>query len=162
MWFIYGANEIISDASEFWNSWRSDRAKTDSGTRTTEITTPILGSWWFDIGSLRSAEDYCETPALCILVWLATIRESFVLRCDTFCRYSKGPTNPQGACGVNHGFGLAPLQKFHIDLTRPHRRSSSGQVHLVTGICCFTEYPVVVPLRYKRALTVANALLKHV
>ena len=63
---------------------------------------------------------------------------------------------------MRNGVGLAPFQKFHIDLTGPHRRSAGGHVYLLTGICCFTKYLVVVPLRDKSALTVANALLKHV
>ena len=63
---------------------------------------------------------------------------------------------------MKNGVGLAPFQKFHIDLTGPHRRSAGGHVYLLTGICCFTKYLVVVPLRDKSALTVANALLKHV
>ena len=63
---------------------------------------------------------------------------------------------------MKNGVGLAPFQKFHIDLTGPHRRSSGGHVYLLTGICCFTKYSIVVPLRDKSALTVLNALLKHV
>ena len=86
--------------------------------------------------------------------------ELFVRRCDKCCRYRKGPTRPQGL--MKNGVGLAPFQKFHIDLTGPHRRSSGGHVYLLTGICCFTKYLVVVPLKDKSALTVANALLKHV
>ena len=86
--------------------------------------------------------------------------ELFVRRCDTCCRYRKGPTKPQGA--MKNGVGLAPFQKFHIDLTGPHRRSSGGHVYLLTGICCFTKYLIVVPLRDKSALTVVNALLEHV
>ena len=63
---------------------------------------------------------------------------------------------------MKNGVGLAPFQKFHIDLTGPHRRSSGGHVYLLTGIRCFTKYLVVVPLKDKSALTVANALLKNV
>ena len=63
---------------------------------------------------------------------------------------------------MRNGVGLSPFQKFHIDLTGPHRRSAGGHVYLLTGICCFTKYLIAVPLRDKSALTVANALLKHV
>ena len=63
---------------------------------------------------------------------------------------------------MKNGVGHAPFQKFHIDLTGPHRRSAGGHVYLLTGICCFTKYLIVVPLRDKRALTVTNALLRHV
>ena len=86
--------------------------------------------------------------------------ELFVRRCDLCCRYRKGPTRPQGP--MKNGVGLSPFQKFHIDLTGPHRRSAGGHVYLLTGICCFTKYLIAVPLRDKSALTVANALLKHV
>ena len=84
--------------------------------------------------------------------------ELFVRRCDMCCRYRKGPTRPQGP--MKNGVGLAPFQKFHIDLTGPHRRSAGGHVYLLTSICCFTKYLIAVPLRDKSALTVANALLK--
>ena len=47
-------------------------------------------------------------------------------------------------------------------LTEPHRRSAKGNQYLLTGICCFTKYLITVPIRDKSALTVANALLKHV
>ena len=73
--------------------------------------------------------------------------ELFVRRCDVCCRYRKGPTRPQGA--MKNGVGLAPFQKFHIDLTGPHRRSSGGHVYLLTGICCFTKYLIAVPLKDK-------------
>ena len=86
--------------------------------------------------------------------------ELFVRRCDVCCRYRKGPVRPQGA--MKNGVGLAPFQKFHIDLTGPHRRSSGGHVYLLTGICCFTKYLIAVPLKDKSALAVANALLKNV
>ena len=81
-------------------------------------------------------------------------------RCDTCCRYRKGPVRPQGT--MKNGVGLAPFQKFHIDLTGPHRKSSGGHVYFLTGICCFTKYLIAVPLKDKTALTVANALLKNV
>ena len=86
--------------------------------------------------------------------------ELFVRRCDQCCRYRKGPTKAQGT--MKNGVGLAPFQKFHIDLTGPHRKSSGGHVYLLTGICCFTKYLIVVPIKDKTALTVANALLKNV
>jgi hypothetical protein len=47
---------------------------------------------------------------------------AYVRRCDACCRVKKGPSKPQGV--MRNGVGLAPFQKFHIDLTGPHRRSS--------------------------------------
>ena len=86
--------------------------------------------------------------------------ELFVRRCDTCCRYRKGPRFPQGE--MQNGVGLAPFQKFHVDLTGSHRKSAKGNKYLLTGICCFTKYLITVPIRDKSALTVANALLKNV
>ena len=84
----------------------------------------------------------------------------FVRRCDLCCRYKKGPVKPQGL--MQNGVGLAPFQKFHVDLTGPHRKSAKGNNYLLTGICCFTKYLIIVPLRDKTAISVARALVKHV
>ena len=54
------------------------------------------------------------------------------------------------------------FQKFHIDLTGPHRKSSGGHVYLLTSISCFTKYLIAVPLKDKTALTVTNALRTNV
>ena len=85
---------------------------------------------------------------------------NFVRRCDTCCRVRKGPQKPQGY--LKTGVGLSPFQKFHVDLTGPHKTSAGGHNYLLTGICCFTKYLIVVPIRDKTAVTVANALLEHV
>ena len=53
-------------------------------------------------------------------------------------------------------------KKRHIDLTGPHPRSSKGNVFMLTGICCFTKYLILVPIRDKSALSVARALMKNV
>ena len=48
--------------------------------------------------------------------------------------------------------GLAPFQKFHIDLTGPHRRSAGGHTYLLTWICCFTKCLIVVPITRQNRL----------
>ena len=84
----------------------------------------------------------------------------FVHRCDLCCRYKKGPVKPQGL--MQNSVGLSPFQKFHVDLTGPHRKSAKGNNYLLTGICCFTKYLIIVPLRDKTAISVARASVKHV
>src|SRR5271169_1235299 len=56
----------------------------------------------------------------------------------------------------------APLRKLHIDLTGPHVKSGGGFVYLLTCIDYFTKYLITVPIRDKTALSVAQALVKHV
>jgi hypothetical protein len=54
------------------------------------------------------------------------------------------------------------MQKVHIDLTGPHTRSSQQKVYLLTAVCSFTKYLIIVPLRDKTALAVAKALVERV
>ena len=84
----------------------------------------------------------------------------FVRRCMVCCSYRKGPRFKQGPLQPQPSSG--PMEKFHIDLTGPHVRSKHGNVYLLTGICSFTKFLVAVPLRDKTALSVADALVKHV
>ena len=119
-----------------------------------------IGPWRSNFGTLRSTEDCRQTTTICLLVRVekghGTVRPTLRPMLPVSQRaYTSSRT-------YENGVGLAPFQKFHIDLTGSHRRSSGGHVYLLTGICCFTKYLVVVPLKDKSALTVANALLKHV
>ena len=84
----------------------------------------------------------------------------YVRRCDTCCRYRKGPRFHQGP--MQNSEGLGPMQKFHVDLTGPHPRSRKGNVYLLTGICSFTKFLITVPLKDKSAISVARALVQHV
>ena len=86
--------------------------------------------------------------------------EDYVNRCDTCCRYKRGPKFKQGR--LQSAPSLAPMQKFHIDLTGPHPRSRKGNVYLLTGICSFTKYLITVPIRYKTAMSVARSLVERV
>jgi transposase InsO family protein len=54
------------------------------------------------------------------------------------------------------------MHKLHVDLTGPHNRSKNGFTYLLTAICSFTKYLILVPLRDKTALAVARALVKNV
>ena len=91
--------------------------------------------------------------------WRKDVKE-YVGRCDTCCRYRKGPRFHQGE--MQNGTGLGPMQKFHVDLTGPHPRSRKGNVYLLTGICCFTKFLITCPLRDKSAISVARALVNNV
>ena len=84
----------------------------------------------------------------------------YVKRCDTCCRYRRGPKFKQGL--LQSAPSLGPMQKFHVDLTGPHPWSKKGNVYLLTGICNFTKYLITVPLRDKTAMSVARALVDKV
>ena len=86
--------------------------------------------------------------------------ELFVRRCETCCRYRKGPVKHQGT--MKDTASSYPFQKLHVDLTGLHRKSSGGHVYLLTGICSFTKYLVAVPIKDKSAISVAKALLNNV
>ena len=86
--------------------------------------------------------------------------EKYVGRCDTCCRYRKGPRFHQGM--MQNGTGLGPMQKFHVDLTGLHPRSRKGNAYLLTGICCFTKFLITCPLKDKSAISMAQALVNNV
>ncbi len=84
----------------------------------------------------------------------------YVRLCQKCCQYRRGPSFRQGH--LQMALGCAPMQKVHIDLTGPHTRSSQQKVYLLTAVCSFTKYLIIVPLRDKSALAVAKALVERV
>jgi transposase InsO family protein len=52
--------------------------------------------------------------------------------------------------------------RLHVDLTGPHIPSRQGATYILTAIDAFTRFLVAVPLRDKRAITVAEALVDRV
>ncbi|HSN23382.1 MAG TPA: RNase H-like domain-containing protein, partial [Methylomicrobium sp.] len=84
----------------------------------------------------------------------------FVRRCEKCNRYKKGPTNPQGQ--LQYSSVNTAWQKVHVDLMGPFVRLYDGFEYILTAICSFTKYLIAVPLRNKKATTVAQALVKNV
>jgi len=52
----------------------------------------------------------------------------------------------------------APVERWACDLARPFPRLSKGHVYILTCVCVFTKYIVLVPLRDKTAVSVAKAI----
>jgi len=56
----------------------------------------------------------------------------------------------------------APVERWSIDLARKFPQSSTGYLYIMTAICAFSKFIVLVPLRDKTAMTVATAIYDHV
>jgi hypothetical protein len=66
------------------------------------------------------------------------------------------------------GFGLFnsmiseyPWQRACIDLVGPLPESDDGNVYLLTCVDTFSRWPIAIPLPNKKAITIAEALYKH-
>ena len=55
----------------------------------------------------------------------------------------------------------APAERWAVDLTVLHF-PAHGFKYMMTAICCFSKFGVCVPIRNKKAATVARALMEHV
>ena len=85
--------------------------------------------------------------------------ELFVRCCEKCNRYRKGPRSGQGK--LQYSSVNSAWQKVHVDLMGPFVRSYDGYEYILTAICSFTKYLIAVPLRNKKATTVAQALVKN-
>src|SRR5882757_8261097 len=56
----------------------------------------------------------------------------------------------------------APVERWACDLAEPFPRSSKGHVYILTCVCVFMKYIVLVPLRDKTAVSVAKVIVEHV
>src|SRR6266516_4120610 len=55
-----------------------------------------------------------------------------------------------------------PLELWGVDLAGQFRKTTTGYEYILTAIDSFSKFIVLVPIRVKTALTVANALWNHV
>jgi hypothetical protein len=86
--------------------------------------------------------------------------EKFCRRCIVCQSVQQGPAPRQGTLQCYEATG--PWDRIHVDLTGPHSPSRQGAVYILTVLDAFTRYLIVVPLKYKSALTVAEALVQNV
>jgi hypothetical protein len=56
-----------------------------------------------------------------------------------------------------NGFG----DRLYVDLTGPHPASRQGSLYMMTALDAYTRYLVIVPLKNKMDVTVADALVQH-
>jgi hypothetical protein len=83
----------------------------------------------------------------------------FIRRCDLCNTYkrNKGRQGPLQYASVSSAW-----QKVHVDLMGSFVRSYDGFEYILTVVHRFTKYLIAVPLRNKKAQTVARALVKNV
>ena len=56
----------------------------------------------------------------------------------------------------------APLERWACDLAGPFPKSASGHTYILTAICVFSKYMILVPLRDKTAISVTKAIMENV
>ena len=56
----------------------------------------------------------------------------------------------------------APVERWACDLAGPFLTSSKRHTYILTAVCVFTKYIVLVPLQDKLATSVARAIMHHV
>jgi len=85
----------------------------------------------------------------------------YVRRCPKCSTYHKGRTPPRQGALVPLLTG-APVERWACDLAGPFPKSTKGHVYILTAICVFSKYIILVPLRDKKAITVATAIYERV
>jgi len=85
----------------------------------------------------------------------------YVRRCPKCSTYHRGRVPPRQANLVPLLTG-APVERWAIDLAGPFPKSSKGHVYIMTAIDVFSKYIILVPLRDKKAITVAHAIYERV
>ena len=56
----------------------------------------------------------------------------------------------------------APVERWACDLAGPFPTSTKGHIYILTAVCVFSKYIVLIPLRDKFATTVARAIFHNV
>ena len=93
--------------------------------------------------------------------WLNWRRDlKLFIRCCVKCEgFHRGPP-PKQAKLQTLAVG-SPGERWSIDLTGPHCMSN-GYKYMLTAVCMFSKFGVVVPLRSKEAHVVARAIVEHI
>ena len=85
----------------------------------------------------------------------------FCGRCDSCNEFHRGRTPPKQGKLIPLTLG-APVERWACDLAGRFPKFSSGNVYILTAVCVFTKFIVLVSLRDKMAISVARALMKQV
>jgi len=56
----------------------------------------------------------------------------------------------------------SPVERWACDLAGPFPKSTKGHTYILTAICAFTKFIILVPLRDKTAISVAKAIFEKV
>jgi len=74
---------------------------------------------------------------------------NFCLHCTTCARYHRGKPPRQGL--LRPVLAGAPCERWYIDLTGPHPKSSLGNIYILTRFDSFTKWAEAFPLKTKEA-----------
>jgi len=85
----------------------------------------------------------------------------YVRRCPKCSMYHRGCIPPRQGNLVPLLTG-APVERWAVDLAGPFLKSTKGHVYIMTAINVFSKYIILVPLREKKAITVAHAIYERV
>jgi hypothetical protein len=81
--------------------------------------------------------------------------------CERCNEFHRGRTAPRQGCLQPMVMG-SPFERWSCDLAGSFPKSSRGFTYILTAVCVFSKFIVLVPLRDKSALTVARAIWDHV
>jgi len=84
----------------------------------------------------------------------------FLKRCEPCARYYRGK-NPKKA-NLQTPLVGEPWLRVSLDITGPHPRSSKSNEYILTMVDHFSRWSEALPLRNRKASTVARALVTHV
>jgi len=85
----------------------------------------------------------------------------YVKRCPKCSTYYKGRIPSREGNLVPLLMGTL-VERWACDLAGPFPKSTKGHVYILTAICVFSKYIILVPLRDKKAIAVANAIYETV
>ena len=94
--------------------------------------------------------------------WVSSKRdvENWCASCKE-CVAKKGPLGKGKSPMEIYNVG-APFERIQVDILGPLPTSSSGNKYLLVVVDCFSKWPEAVPLKNKRASTVARSLVDQV
>jgi len=85
----------------------------------------------------------------------------YVKRCPKCSTNHKGRIPPRQGALVPL-LTEAPVKRWACNLAGPFPKSTKGHVYILTAICVFSKYIILIPLRDKKAITVATAIYEKV
>jgi len=84
----------------------------------------------------------------------------FCRQCPQCCRYYRGTPKRRGL--LQPVVPRAPFERWYIDLTGPHPKSTNGHIWIPSCMDSFTKWAEAFPLRSKEAEPIAKILVEQV
>jgi hypothetical protein len=87
--------------------------------------------------------------------------EIFCKKCDRCNEFYRGKIPPKQGLLQPMVLG-SPFERLSVDLAGPFPKSSNGYSYILTAICAFSKFTILVPISDKCAITVARAIWNNV